>query len=60
MHVKIMAKFATGHRKIATFAMRHPKIVYLLVGTAKSGNKLLDSPPIILLFPVKMERERAV
>lgn len=32
---KKKAKFVTGHRKIAVFATRHPKIVYLLVDTVK-------------------------
>lgn len=29
------AKFATGHRKIAAFAMEHPKIMNLFVDTIK-------------------------
>ncbi len=33
--LSIEAKFAIGHQKIATFVVRHPKIVYLLVVTVK-------------------------
>nr|XP_025881227.1 uncharacterized protein LOC107281111 isoform X5 [Oryza sativa Japonica Group] len=38
----LLAKFATGHRKIVAFVVRHPKIVYLLVDTVKSVEQRRD------------------